>query len=184
MRKTWWLYLSAAALLATPNWAAEPDPAKPAADKPPVAEARMMAAQATMPPAGHKMVAPGDIVWGPGPGSVPPGAKMAVLKGDPSQESNFVIRLWAPAGYQIAPHWHPAFENVTVISGEANFGIGDTVDKAKGMKVVTGGFATMPPQVHHYFWTDQETVLQLHGMGPWQLYYVNPADDPRNAAQK
>ena len=177
MKKTRLLLLTAAALFAAPVLAAdhhtEAKPAEPA----------MAAAEKPM-AAGHKMVAPGDIDWKPAPASVPAGAKMAVLRGDPSQESNFVIRLWAPAGYLIPPHWHPAFENVTVISGEANFGIGDTVDKSKGMKVVTGGFATMPPQTHHYFWTDQETVLQLHGTGPWQLYYVNPADDPRNAAKK
>lgn len=173
MRKTL-LSLSAAALLAAPVLAADPTQMKPA-------EAKMMAAaEGTMKPAEHTMVAPGDIAWVPAPPSVPAGAKMAVLKGDPGKESMFVIRLSVPAGYQIAPHWHPAFENVTVISGEANFGLGDTLDKSKGMKLVTGGFASMAPQTHHYFWVEQDTVIQLHGVGPWQLYYINPADDPRN----
>lgn len=183
MKKTCLLLVTVAALLAAPVLGADPPSnAKPA--DPAMTPAEKLMATGNSDKSGHTMVAPGDIDWKPGPASVPAGAKMAVLMGDPSQEANFVIRLWAPAGYLIAPHWHPAFENLTVISGEANFGIGDTVDKTKGMKVVTGGFASMPPQTHHYFWTDQDTVLQLHGTGPWQLFYVNPADDPRNAAKK
>jgi hypothetical protein len=109
---------------------------------------------------------------------------MAVLKGDPSKEGQFVIRLWVPAGYRIMPHWHPAFEHVTVISGEANLGMGDTFDKTRGHKVAAGGFGYMAPTQHHFFWTDVDSVLQLHGFGPWQLYYVNPQDDPRAAMKK
>lgn len=183
MKKIWLLSLSVAAMLAAPGLAADamqPKPADPAM-KP---EEKKMMTPASMEMPGHKMMAPGDLTWVPAPPSVPAGAKMTVLKGDPGQESMFVIRLSVPAGYQIAPHWHPAFENVTVISGEANFGLGDTFDKTKGMKLVTGGFASMPPQTRHYFWAEQDTVIQLHGVGPWQLYYVNPADDPRNAAKK
>lgn len=142
-----------------------------------------LAAEATM-PADHGFFAPADIKWGDGPPSIPAGAKMAVLKGDPTKEGIFVIRLKAPAGYKIMPHWHPAFENITVISGEASLGMGDTFDKTKGHKLAAGGFGFMAPQTHHYFWVDQETVIQLHGFGPWQLYYLNPADDPRTAMKK
>jgi hypothetical protein len=28
-------------------------------------------------------------------------------------------------------------------------------------------------------WFTEETVLQLHGIGPQGVTYVNPADDPR-----
>jgi hypothetical protein len=132
-------------------------------------------------PADHGMFSPDSIQWIDGPKSLPPGAKMAVLKGDPSKENVFVIRLKVPAGYQIKPHWHAAFENVTVISGEANLGMGDTFDKTKGAKLPAGGFGFLAPASHHYFWVDQETVIQLHGLGPWQIYYLNPADDPRTA---
>ena len=198
MKKTWLLSLSVAALLAAPGLAADPAPMKPADPKMKPAEGmmkpaegmmkpaeqKMMAAQGTMMPAEHMMMAPGDITWVPAPPVLPPGAKVAVLKGDPSQETMFVMRAWMPAGYYIAPHWHPSFENVTVISGEANFGMGDTCDKSKGHKIPAGGFASMPPQVHHCFWTEQETILQLNGMGPQQFYYLNPADDPRNMEKK
>jgi len=26
---------------------------------------------------------------------------------------------------------------------------------------------------------NEETILQVHGVGPWAINYVNPADDPR-----
>ena len=134
--------------------------------------------------ADHGILAPGDINWADAPSILPPGAKMAVLRGDPGQEGMFVLRLKVPADYRIMPHWHPAYENVTVISGEANIGMGDTFDKTKGHKIPAGGFGYLAPQMHHYFWADTETTLQLHGIGPWQLYYLNADDDPRGKPAK
>lgn len=37
----------------------------------------------------------------------------------------------------------------------------------------------MPAKTQHYAFTNEETVIQLHGVGPWAINYVNPADDPR-----
>lgn len=135
-------------------------------------------------PPDHGVFAPNDIQWVEAAPILPAGAKMAVLKGDPSKEGIFVLRLKVPAGYRIMPHWHPAYENVTVISGEANIGMGQVFDKTKGVKIPTGGFGYLAPQMNHFFWADAETVIQLHGMGPWQLYYLNPDDDPRKTAAK
>ena len=129
--------------------------------------------------ADHGMIAPAEIEWVAGPASLPSGARMAVLEGDPSKEGIFTMRLSVPAGFKISPHWHAAFEHVTVISGGFGLGAGDTFDKSKGRVLPAGGFAYMAPGMRHFAWTDSETVLQLHGMGPWQIYYVNPADDPR-----
>jgi hypothetical protein len=140
--------------------------------------------KAALPP-DHAIFAPGNIQWAAAPASIPSGARMAVLKGDPSKEGIFVLRLSVPAGYRIMPHWHPAYENVTVISGEANIGMGSIFDKSKGHKIPAGGFGYLAPQMHHFFFTEVETVIQLHGIGPWQLYYINPDDDPRKkTAQK
>jgi len=139
--------------------------------------------KSAMPP-DHGIFAPGDIKWVEASPILPVGASMAVLKGDPSKEGIFVLRLKVPAGYRIMPHWHPAYENVTVISGEANIGMGEVFDKTKGVKIPTGGFGYLAPQMPHFFWADGETVIQLHGMGPWQLYYLNPSDDPRKMGAK
>lgn len=131
----------------------------------------------------HGSTLPGAIQWVPGPPSLPAGARMAVLEGDPTQEGIFTMRLSAPNGYKIPPHWHPAFEHVTVLTGTFHMGMGDTFDKAKGHALTAGAFGWMAPGVRHFAWTEGDTVIQVHGMGPWQLYYVNPADDPRKAAK-
>lgn len=28
-------------------------------------------------------------------------------------------------------------------------------------------------------YTEEETVIQMHGTGPWGIEYINPEDDPR-----
>ncbi len=84
-----------------------------------------------------------------------------------------------PAGFKVAPHTHPNDENVTVISGTFHIGIGDTVDESKGQAVKPGGFLQVPKGVQHFAWASQDTVIQLHGVGPGGLAYVNAADDPR-----
>ena len=135
-------------------------------------------------PADHGVFAPADIQWQAAPPVLPAGGKIAVLEGDPTKEGIFTMRLSAPAGYRIAPHWHAAFEHVTVITGTVGLGMGDVFDKAKGHTLPPGGFAYMAPGSHHFFWTESDAVIQVHAMGPWQLYYVNPADDPRKMAEK
>jgi uncharacterized RmlC-like cupin family protein len=68
---------------------------------------------------------------------------------------------------------------VTVISGAFHVGIGDTFDESKGQTVKAGGFLQVPKGVRHFAWASQDTVVQLHGIGPGGLAYVNAADDPR-----
>ncbi len=43
-----------------------------------------------------------------------------------------------------------------------------------------GAFVSIPPTHPHFAWTGgQEAVVQVHGYGPTDLTFVNPADDPR-----
>jgi quercetin dioxygenase-like cupin family protein len=116
--------------------------------------------------------------WGPAPAVFPAGAKMAVLQGDPSKAELFTVRLDMPLGYTIPPHFHPTDEHVTVISGTFLVGMGDTVDRSKMMTLPAGGFVTAGAKMHHYAIAKGHTVVQVHAMGPFQLTYVNPADDP------
>jgi quercetin dioxygenase-like cupin family protein len=137
------------------------------------------------PPAEHKAMAPNDLQWGEAPPVFKKGAKMAVLYGDPSKPGAlFIVRLKLPAGYKIMPHWHPTDENVTVISGAVAFGMGDKLDPgAKAMPA--GSFASMPAKMHHFAAAKSEAVVEVSAMGPFQLTYVNPADDPsKQAASK
>jgi quercetin dioxygenase-like cupin family protein len=130
-------------------------------------------------PAGHGFFQADQVQWMDGPPSLPAGAKFALLEGNPSKEGLFTMRLWLPDGFKISPHWHPAVEHVTVVSGEFNIGSGETFDASQGNRLPAGAFAFMPAQMRHFAWAKGDTVLQLHGVGPWQINYVNPADDPR-----
>ena len=123
---------------------------------------------------------PGGIEWKDGPASLPPGAKIAVLEGDPSKPGPFVFRVKVPDGYRIPPHTHPKPERVTVISGSFHLGMGDQFDAKKATALPAGTYGTWPPGMKHFVWVEGETVVQFHGDGPWKIEYVNPADDPRS----
>ena len=131
---------------------------------------------------GHPGIySPSEIKWKDGPGSLPAGAKLAVLEGDPAKEGPFVMRLMFPDGFRIQPHWHPKVERVTVISGTFNLGMGEKFDQAATREMTAGTYGFWPAEMRHFAWAKGNTILQLHGIGPWMITYVNPADDPRNA---
>ena len=126
----------------------------------------------------HTMVAPDEMKW-TDVSSLPPGAKLALLEGPLNEAVPFTFRLKIPANYQIPAHWHPAIEHVTVISGTFNMGAGDKLDQSKTKALSAGSVAVMQSKTTHFAWTQDETVIQVHGVGPWAITYVNPADDPR-----
>ena len=131
----------------------------------------------------HVIVNASDLKWTDAPPSFPPGGKMAVLQGDPGKASLFTIRFKAPDGYKVPAHWHPTTEHVTVISGTGYLGTGDKLDERKGVPMSAGAFASMPAKMHHFAWFKGETEIQIHAMGPFQIIYVNPADDPSKATK-
>lgn len=126
----------------------------------------------------HTVSMPETLKWvEPG---VLPGARLAVVQGDASKEGLFVYRLKMPANYKIPPHFHKASENVTVLAGVFFIGVGEKFDQGAGQALPVGGFVSIPPDHAHFAWAgDQETVVQVHGVGPSDLRFVNPADDPR-----
>ncbi|HVG78192.1 MAG TPA: cupin domain-containing protein [Patescibacteria group bacterium] len=126
----------------------------------------------------HTTVSPDTLKWAEP--AVLPGSKLAVVQGDPSKEGPFVYRLKFPAGYKVPPHFHKAGENVTVLTGVFYIGLGEKFDQGSGQELPVGGFVSVPPKHPHYAWAGgQETVVQVHGVGPTDLTFVNPADDPR-----
>jgi len=132
----------------------------------------------------HGLVVPNDMHWGDAPPVFQPGAQMAVLQGDPGAEGPYTVRLKMPDGYRIMPHWHPTTENVTVISGTFHLGMGEKFDDTAGSEMPPGSFGFLGPFMKHYAWTTGETEVQVHGIGPFKLVYVNPADDPSKSAAK
>ena len=123
------------------------------------------------------------VQWGPAPAVLPSGASAAVLEGDPTKPGVFTMRLRLPDGYRIAPHYHPGMEHVTVISGMFMVGMGDRFDESQMKTLSAGSFGAIPPRMRHYAMAHGETILQLHGTGPWRLVYVNKADDPRTKSK-
>jgi anti-sigma factor ChrR (cupin superfamily) len=124
------------------------------------------------------------IKWGPAPPVLPPGAQFAVISGDPSKSGLYVIRLKMPANYRVPAHHHPTTEYVTVVSGKFHIGMGDKLDTKHGIELRSGGFAEAAAKMNHYAWTTAETVVQVHGEGPFAITYVNPADDPSRKTSK
>jgi len=124
---------------------------------------------------------PREIKWQDGPPSLPAGAKMALLEGDPAKEGPFVIRFRFPDGYKVMPHTHPKKERVTIISGVLHIGMGEKFNAKDTRAMPAGTFGFWEAGMKHFAWVEGETVLQLHGTGPWEIKYLNPADDPGNA---
>jgi quercetin dioxygenase-like cupin family protein len=124
------------------------------------------------------MVTPTDLKWADAK-SLPPGVKVAVIEGTLDKAVPFTFRLKIPADYKLPAHWHPAIEHVTVISGTFNMGMGDKLDTEQTKALAPGSAAIMQPKTNHFAWTDEETEVQVHGVGPWAINYVNPEDDPR-----
>jgi quercetin dioxygenase-like cupin family protein len=129
--------------------------------------------------ANHVELAAGELKWGSGPKSLPAGAQSVVLEGDPAQKGIFALRLKLPAGYRIAPHTHPRQERVTVLSGRIQLGHGRTFDESKLKDLAAGSFFSLPPGMEHFARAAEDSVVQLNSDGPWEIHYVNPADDPR-----
>lgn len=128
----------------------------------------------------HVVVAADDVEYQPGPPSLPEGSEFAVLEGDPSQEGFFTMRLKLPPNYRIPPHTHPKVERVTVLSGTGRLGMGRTWSDGEMQTLPEGSFFSLQPGMAHFAGSaDEEVVLQLNSQGPWEINYINPADDPR-----
>jgi hypothetical protein len=127
----------------------------------------------------HILINAAKLTWQGGPASLPKGSKIAILEGDMSKSEPFTVRLMLPPNYKISPHWHPAIEHVTVIQGVFYMGAGEKFNENTATKLSVGDFATMPVSYAHYAFTKGKTIIQLHGVGPWGITYINEADDPR-----
>lgn len=127
----------------------------------------------------HVLVAPQDVQWGPASPKLPPGAQFAAVVGDPKKLGEpYVFRAKLPDGYSVPPHWHPMDENVTVLQGAMLVGFGERFDEKALRELPAGSFTLLPKDLPHYNRMKGETILQFHGIGPYDITYVNPADDP------
>lgn len=131
------------------------------------------------------LMVPADAKWGAPPPVFEAGMSFTVVSGDPNKPGLYVVRAKMPAGYKIAPHWHPTDEHVTVISGTMAIGMGQKFDKTSMKTLPVGSYALLPADMRHFAMATTAATIQIHGQGPFMLTYVNPADDPskRTAAK-
>ncbi len=129
---------------------------------------------------GRVTVQPGSEEWRSGPASLPPGAMMYVLEGDPTTSGPFTMRLKFPRNYIVPPHYHTAVEHLTVLSGRMHLGMGESINMSSATLLSAGSYSMMPPGMRHFAHTLEETVIQVNGNGPWRIVYLNSNDDPRN----
>lgn len=149
--------------------------------KPMIRSAALLAVAVLVPVAfaqapAHQMYMAKDLKWQDTPSL--PGAKISVLEGPMTEAKPFIARIKMPANFKIAPHWHPAIEHVTVISGAFAMGTGEKWDDKAMHTLAPGDVMIMQPKTPHYAMAKGETVVQIHGVGPWSVNYVNAADDP------
>jgi len=129
---------------------------------------------------GHGIkVTPDAIEWKPRW----PGLEIAILSGDPAKEgAPYVIRLKLRDGTKVPPHWHPVEEQLTVMTGTFHVGMGEKFDRTATTALPAGSYSLMPKEMRHFAWAEGETILQLHGIGAFKTFWVNPADDPTKKA--
>lgn len=125
-----------------------------------------------------RFVSAATLVWSEAPAMFPKGANAALVAGNPETEGLFVVRLQFPANYKIPAHSHPLAESITVLMGNLHIGMGNKLDMSKGTEVASGGFVEIPAGMNHYAWTTEQTVIQVHGQGPFEMTYSDVADDP------
>ena len=110
-----------------------------------------------------------QIAWSPAPPTLPTGAEIAVLEGNPRAPGLFTMRVKLPPGARLLPHWHPKPERVTVLSGVIGIGFGEVFDGARLRSFGPGSYYVTPPETLHFGLCLEETVLQVTTDGPWEL---------------
>ena len=123
----------------------------------------------------HPIVHYSDLKWTP----IMKNTDFAVVSGDPNAAGGlYVIRIRCTDGTKIPPHWHPEDENVTVMKGTLLVGMGETYDETKLQTKNFGNFTTVPKEMRHFGFCKGDTIVQVHGVGPFKVNWVNPADVP------
>ncbi len=141
--------------------------------------------RAVAPDALHWDPPPADAIQGQPPADLPPlRTQIAVVEGDPSKPGlPFVLRLKAPDGEKVPPHWHPNDEHLTILQGTFVLADGEKYSESGGTELNVGAYVSVPKPMWHYGQTKGETILQLHGIGPFVINFGPiPATPPKPPA--
>jgi quercetin dioxygenase-like cupin family protein len=121
---------------------------------------------------------PASLQWTVPP-VLPPGALIAVVRGDPTAPGEFTLLVSMPNGYRIPPHLHPSHEQVEVREGTLLVGVGDVLDPKRTRALAAGDTATAPEGVHHFSIARGRTVVSATFRGPYTITYLRAEDAPR-----
>lgn len=145
-----------------------------------LALAMSSAAFAQNEPTGFVQTMPDQVKWNQNPAFLS-GGQSAVIYGHPNKAGSYYInRVKLPADFKVAPHSHPDDMVYTVLSGTFYIGFGDKMDEAKLKAFPVGASFVVPANTNHFHWMRSgEAVVQISGVGPSGLSYVDHADDPR-----
>ncbi len=125
--------------------------------------------------AGFVSLLPDELVWQ----DLEPGIKFTIIEGNPRQEEFCIIRARFAPGVFSEPHFHPNDRFVTVIKGTWWAGTGNVLDKDGSVRLDAGGYMMHPAGAAHYDGSkDEEVIVQISGMGPGTLTFVDEAGNP------
>ena len=129
---------------------------------------------------GFRVIWPETLDWQPFT-AFPTAARLAVLIGDPGQPGPYVIRILVPAGGRVKPLRHFGDRVYTVISGVFYIGLGESFDESRLTAHAPGSVVAVPRGQAHFHWARSGGyVVQVNGIGPVNIEYLNPGDDPRH----
>jgi quercetin dioxygenase-like cupin family protein len=135
--------------------------------------------------AAHIAVRPDALRWTPMSADLMEGTpafeltqppQVSLVDGDPSQAgAPFTLRIKLAAGTRVPLHWHPTDEHITVLQGRFGLGMGDRYDEASLQELPSGSYASMPKGMVHFALATGDTIVQVHGIGPFKSVWVSPS---------
>jgi quercetin dioxygenase-like cupin family protein len=78
-----------------------------------------------------------------------------------------------PAGFRVEAHTHPADERITVLQGTWHLGFGESFDASRLKALPTGSFVVIPAGTPHFHSTENEAIVQVHGVGVVSMTFVS-----------
>ena len=106
------------------------------------------------------------------------------VEGDRNKQgASYVIRIINDDGTIVPPHRHPEDEHITVIQGTWYLGAGERFDRGVLEEMPIGAYARVPRGMAHFAWSRGETIIQVHGIGPFRTDFLEPViflSEPNN----
>jgi len=111
--------------------------------------------------------------WRPCPPNLPAGCEVAILDGHPKKAGLFTVRFNTMQEFIMPAHSHPKDERVTVIKGRVAVGFGRDATRAAADEFVAGDYYINARDEIHKVWIDSGSIVQITGIGPWVVDYVD-----------